>query len=181
MKQPLVLFVDGPLNPAEFLAEEFPLRQTQALLITLDEVEAWLTEANNYFGPRHVPHRRRRLPPHPCLESHRDWLDMAQNYVFDLRDALEQEDDGGDLMKCRLTADDPLIEALETVLDNCPGDDEIRDEHLKAPVAETLIALTSFWIDRICQLLKRLLALAMGDGEVLAILNRQKILAQLNL
>lgn len=180
MKQPLIFFVDGPLTPAEFLAEKFPLRQTQALLITLDELEAWLTEAKNHFGPRHVPHKRRGMPPHPCLDSHRCWLDMVQNFALDMRDAFEQDEEDSDLLKCRLTADDPLIEELETVLDYCPGDDEIRDEHLKAPVAETLIALTSFWIDRICQLLKRLLALAIGDGEVLAILNRQKILAQLS-
>jgi len=180
MKQPLVFFVDGPLTPAAFLAEEFPLLQTQALLITLDELEAWIDEAKNRLGPAHVPKKRRGLPPTPCLENYRDWLDLAQNYVLDMRDAFEEDEDGGELLKCRLTADDPLIDALETVLDNCPSEDEIRESYQDTAVAETLLSLTGFWIERICQLFKRLLSLAMGDGEPLAILKRQKVLAQLN-
>lgn len=180
MKQPLVFFVDGPLTTAEFLAEEFPLLQTQALLITLDELDAWITEAKSRLGPADVPKKRRGLRPQPCLESYRDWLDMAQNHVLDMRDACEEDEDGGELLKCRLTADDPLIEALETALDNCPSEDEIRESYQDVALAETLISLTGFWIERICQLLKRLLSLAMGDGETLAILNRQKVLAELS-
>jgi hypothetical protein len=180
MKQPLVFFADGPLTPAEFLAEDFPLLQTQALLISLDELEAWIDEAKKHLGPAHLSEMHQGLPPRPCLEGHRDWLNMAQNYVLDMRDAVEEDEDGGELLKCRLTADDPLIEALETVLDNCPSEDEIRESYQDVALAETLISLTGFWIERICQLLKRLLSLAMGDGETLAILNRQKVLAELS-
>ena len=121
MKQPLVFLADGPLTPVEFLAEDFPLLQTQALLITLDELEAWVTEAQIRFRPVRVLKERQCSPPKPCLESCREWLDMAQNYVLDMREALEEDEDSDDLLKCRLTADDPLIEALETVLDNCMG------------------------------------------------------------
>lgn len=180
MKQPLVFLADGPLTPAEYLAKEFPLLQTQALLITLDELEAWVTEAKNRLGSVHIPQQRRGLPPKLCLESYRDWLDMVQNYVLDMRDAIEEDEDGDDLLNCRLTADDPLIEALETVLDNRPSDNEIRETYRDAALAETLAALTNFWIDRIYQLLKRVLSVATGDGEVLTILNRQKVLAQLS-
>ncbi len=180
MKQPLVFLADGPLTPVEFLAEDFPLLQTQALLITLDELEAWVTEAQIRFRPVRVLKERQCSPPKPCLESCREWLDMAQNYVLDMREALEEDEDSDDLLKCRLTADDPLIEALETVLDNCPSGDEIRESFRDTDMAEALAALTDFWIDRISQLLKRVLALATGDGEVLAILGRQRVLAQLN-
>lgn len=48
MKQPLVFLTDGTLTPAEYLAEEFPLHQTQALLITLNETEVWVPTVYSY-------------------------------------------------------------------------------------------------------------------------------------
>lgn len=63
--QPLVFFVDGPLTPPEALAEEFPYRQTQALIITLDEIEAWVEQAKTCFGTVRLS----------CMDTHREWLD----------------------------------------------------------------------------------------------------------
>lgn len=167
--QPLVFFVDGPLTPAAALAEEFPFRQTQALIMTLDEIEPWVEQAKACFGSSRVP----------CLDTHREWLDLVLNYTFDVRDALDEGEDK-ELIACRLAADDWPVEALLTVLDNCPTADDITENQRNEAMGETLVSLTGFWIEHIRQLLQRLLSIAIGDGEVLAILHRQQTLAQLH-
>ena len=167
--QHLVFFVDGPLTPPEAVAEEFPYRQTQALIITLDEIEAWVEQAKICFGTAHLP----------CMDAHREWLDQVLNHTLDMRDALDEEEDE-DLIACRLTAEDPLVEALLTVLDNCPDGEEITEHQRNEAVGETLVSLTSFWIQHLQMLLKRLLSTVTGDGEVLAIIHRQETLAKLH-
>jgi len=167
--QPLVFFVDGPLTPAEVLAEEFPFRQTQALIMTLDEIEAWVEQAKECFGPSRVP----------CLDSHREWLDLVLNYTLDVRDALEEGEEKK-IIACRLSADDWPVEALLTVLDNCPTGDDITENQRNEAMGDTLVSLTGFWIEHIRQLLKRLLSQVIGDGEELAILHRQETLSQLH-
>ncbi len=167
--QPLVFFVDGPLTPPEALAEELPYRQTQSLTITLDEIEAWVEQAKICFGTVRLP----------CMDAHREWLDLVLNHTLDMRDALNEEVDE-DLIACRLTADDPLVEALLTVLDNSPDGDEITEHQRSEAVGETLASLTSFWIQHIQMLLKSLLSTVTGDGEVLAIIHRQETLAKLH-
>jgi hypothetical protein len=167
--QPLVFFVDGPLTSPEALTEEFPYRQTQALIITLDEIEAWIEQAKICFCTVRLP----------CMDAHREWLDLVLNHTLDMRDALNEEEDK-DLIACRLTADDPLVEALLTVLDNCPDRDEITERQRSEAVGETLASLTSFWIQHIQMLLIRLLSTVTGDGEVLAIIHRQETLAKLH-
>lgn len=166
--QPLVFFVDGPLTLPEALAEEFPYRQTQALIITLDKIEAWVEQAKICFGTSRLQ----------CMDAHREWLDLVLNHTLDMRDALEEKDE--DLIACRLSADDPLVEALLTVLDNRPDGDEITENQRNEAVGETLVSLTSFWIQHLQMLLKRLLSTVTGDGEVLAIIHRQETLAKLH-
>ncbi len=148
---------------------EFPYRQTQALIITLDEIEAWVEQAKICFGTAHLP----------CMDAHREWLDQVLNHTLDMRDALDEEEDE-DLIACRLTAEDPLVEALLTVLDNCPDGEEITEHQRNEAVGETLVSLTSFWIQHLQMLLKRLLSTVTGDGEVLAIIHRQETLAKLH-
>ena len=167
--QPLIFFVDAPLTPPDALAEEFLYRQTQALIITLDEVEAWVEQAKMCFGTVYIR----------CLVAHREWLDLVLNHTLDMRDALDEEEDEG-LIACRLTADDPLVEALLTVLDNCPDGDEITENQRNEAVGEALVSLTSFWVHHIQMLLQRLLSIVTGDGEVLAVIRRQETLAKLN-
>lgn len=167
--QPLVFFVDGPLTPPDALADEFPFRQTQALIITLDEIEAWVEQAKICFGTVRLS----------CMDAHREWLDLVLNLTLDMRDALDEDEDK-DLIACRLTADDPLFEALLTVFDNCPDGDEITENQRNEAVGETLVSLTSFWIQHLQMLLKRLLSTVTGDGEVLAIIHRQETLAKLH-
>lgn len=167
VRKALIFFVDTQYNTADSLAEDYPLLQTKALLATLGEIELWARQARICLGPEV-----------PCLTAHREWLDMVENHVEDMLDALDE--DNKELETCQLDADDPLIEALETVLDCCPEDDEIRDELRNKSVAEPLVSLSAFWINQLQHLLKRLLGQVTGSGEVLATIKRQETLDSLS-
>lgn len=168
-KLPLVFWVDGLLPPAEAFAEDYPLRQTQALLLTLSELSAWLDQARMSFGGARIP----------SLDTHHDWFDMVENLVDDVWAAVEDEQDH-DVISCHLAADDLLIEELDTVLDNLPSPDDILENLRSEALGDVLRSLTSFWVEQLRLRLVRLQSQLMGDGEVLAVLNRQEALAQLS-
>lgn len=168
-QQALVFFSEGLLTPVESIAEDYPLRQTQALAITLEEISAWVEQARRVFGetkPR-------------ALDAHFEWFDMVDNVVEDTYSAIEEEEDQ-DVIKCRLKADDPLVEEIEVVLDNCPSDDEVIEGVRNKAVGTALAGLANFWVEQLRLRIVRLQAVVMGDGEVLAIINRQQLLANLH-
>lgn len=179
MKRPMLFGVEGELADIESYSEDFPLMQTQALLITLDEIEAWVSHARSHFGSESLR----------SIQSHKKWLEMVGGYVSEVRDVLEDGYDGdGDddidvrrVIACRLNADDFLMESLEAVFLGFPEDDEIIDHQKGKAIAQTLIALTGFWMDQIYLLLQRLQSILAGDGEVLAILKRHDLLVRLPL
>lgn len=167
--EPLVFCVDGLLTPASFYEAEYPLRQTQALLLTVDELSAWADQARVAIGTSDMS----------ALSGYRDWLDMIENLIEDLWFAVEEEPDER-LITCRLSADDPLIEQIDTVLDNLPSLEDICDQIRGKAMGDTLSSLLGFWIQQVEDRLRRLSAIAVGDGEVLAILKRQEALSQLH-
>lgn len=167
--EPLVFCVDGLLTPVSFYEAEYPLRQTQALLLTVDELSAWVDQARLAVGTSDLP----------ALGSYRDWLAMIENLIEDLWFAVEEEPDER-LIACRLSADDPLIEQIDTVLDNLPSLEDIRDQIRGKAMGDTLTSLLGFWIQQVEDRIRRLSAIAIGDGEVLAILKRQDVLAQVH-
>lgn len=170
MNRPLVFRSACALVLPEDYAEDFPYRQTRAVLVTLDELEAWLQQAKTCFGSA----------PLPLLDRHRQWLAAVEEHLEDIRDALEDDEDeeNGALVGCRLSADDPWVESLETLLDNCPDESVIEVQQADAALAATINSLTEFWIEQIARLLRQELSLITGDGEVLSLLKRQAILAQ---
>ena len=167
-RQPLVFMTDSELITAEALAENFPFGQTQALLMTLEEISAWAEQARTSFGETKVR----------VLEAHFDWLDMVENLVADTWSAIEDDEDQ-DVVRCQLVADDPLVEAMEVVLDNCPSVDDVIDGMRDKAVGAALASLADFWVEQLRLRVIRLQSVAMGDGEVLAILKRQQLMANL--
>lgn len=167
MARPLVFFIDAPLSEAEELEEDFHYKPTQALYMLLEEIEAWVDQAQACFG----------IAPARCLDSHHEWLNAIQNFLESIYEALEDEEP--DVMKCQLSADDDLYDALDTLLDSCPADDRIIEELRDKKVAQALVGLSGFWINHLTSLLKRLKSFMSNDGEVLAMLSRQKVLAAL--
>lgn len=168
-QQALVLMAEGQLTPVESIAEDYPLHQTQALAITLEEISAWVEQARRVFGetkPR-------------ALDAHFEWFDLVDNLVEDTYSAIEEDEDQ-DVIKCRLAADDPLMEEIEVVLDNCPSADEVIEGVRNKAVGTALASLVDFWVEQLRLRIVRLQAVVMGDGEVLAIINRQQVLAKLH-
>lgn len=178
MKRPMLFGIEGELADVELYSEDFPLKQTQALLITLDDIEAWVSHAKDHFGSDSLR----------SLAKHKNWLSIVENYVLEVRDVLDygyddDEDDDIELrrvIRCRLNADDPLVESLEAVFSDFPDDDDISEHQKGKAVAQTLISLTRFWMDQIYQLLQRMLSIITGDGEVLTILKRHELLTKLS-
>lgn len=179
MKRPMLFGVEGELAAIESYAEYFPLMQTQALLITLDEIEAWVSHAKSHFGSESLR----------SIQGHKKWLEMVSGYVSEVRDVLEDgcdgdEDDDIDVRRviaCRLNADDFLVESLEAAFLDFPEDEDISDHQKGKAIAQTLISLTRFWMDQIYLLLQRLHSIITGDGEVLAILKRHDLLVRIPL
>lgn len=168
-KEALVFCVDGLLTPVSYYEAEYPLRQTQALLLTLDELSAWLDQARSSLGSGEFS----------ALSGYRDWLDLIENLIEDLWFAVEEEPNQA-LLACCLSADDPFIEQIETVLDNIPSSEDLREQIRGKALADTLASLLGFWITQLSARLNRLLSIATGDGEVLAVLQRQEALNQIH-
>lgn len=174
----MLFFTEGALAPAAFYAQGFPLKQTQSLLMTLDEIDAWVVHAKKHFGNESLA----------SLNDHKEWLDMVENHTMDIRYVIEEGNDSNEeaylerkrAIACILSAEDILVESLESVIDNRPHNDAILNEQRSKALAQTLASLTSFWIDQIHLLLKRLLSIITGDSEVVAILKRQELLAKLS-
>ena len=168
MTHPLVFFVGVPFANADELAETFPYKQSQALVIILNEANTWLGEAMDRFGNSKVK----------GLAAHCKWLVAVEAYVDLLWEAIN-DDDEIDVLTCRLSADDALYDDLDSLINDCPSDDEITSTVQNRAMAEVLVSLTGFWIDNIRRLLVSLLSQISNDGETLSVLGRQKILAQI--
>jgi len=168
MKQPLVFYVDTPLISVEELVESFPLRQTQALIVVLSEVDAWLGLAKEKIGMSAVK----------GMDAHSAWLASVDNYLEIIGEAIDDEEP--ELIACRLTADDALYDALEFLIDDCPSDDEISDSVKNKAMAKLLVSLSVFWVDHVRHQLIRLLSQISGDGETLTILHRQETLTKIS-
>ena len=168
-RQPLVFMTDRALVSSDTFADEYPLRQTQALLVTLEEISAWAEQMRMALGETRVR----------ALEAHFDWLDMVENLVEDTWSAIEDDEDQG-VINCQLVADDPLVEEIEMVLDNCPSADDVIEGTRNKALGAALASLADFWVEQLRSNIVRMQSVVMGDGEVLAILKRQQRLAKLH-
>jgi hypothetical protein len=155
----------GEGSQLDELAEAYPLKQTQALVLAIEEVFGWATKARKMYGD----------PAPACLQEHSNWLDRVEELLEELEDAID--DEGDDLARCRQSADDPWYDAVDELLGNFPEDniefeaDELGEyDDLRGAVER----LTSFWLDNVRRHLRTVLSVMSGDGEVLAMLARYR-------
>jgi hypothetical protein len=144
------------------LAEEYPLKQTQALILAIDETSAWAAEASEMFG----------TPDSGALVDYAEWIVEVEDLLENLRDAI---DDDKDLMKCRLRGDDEWYEAVDETLSRMPNDNiefAIEQEEAEQALLDALNRMTGFWIEQVQKRLVTVLQLMSGDGEVLSIVAR---------
>ncbi|WP_153111588.1 hypothetical protein [Propionivibrio limicola] len=165
------LIVDTGLSmdTADDLAEDYPFRQTQALLMVIGEADAWINCACQHIG---------QTPP-ACLASVVQWLARAEDFLGDITEEIE--DGNEDVSLGRLSADDDLYDLLDEIITGKPewdcwdeDDDSLPDE----ATYNTLISLVEFWIDNVETHLIRVQQHFIGDGEVLGILSRQQCLTK---
>lgn len=164
---PLVIFTEFPLVPAEKLEDDFPYLQTQALMMLINEIEAWSHEAQAAIGDDHCRH----------VVDHWQWFGNVDNYLFSLVEEIQSGDP--DVARCQLTADHDFYNSIDLLLDFPPTAEDVAMLMRDKIVARTLASLLSFWTENICHKLRELQAHLSGDGEVLQRLTRQKTLLKL--
>lgn len=156
---------DSQLVDLDELAEEHPSKQTQALLLAIDEARAWIAMAREMIG----------VPPPKCLAEHEDWLRDASAVLEGIEEDI---DDDEDLAQCRQCADDPSYAALDELLDQYPDSElelQVADHNLR----EAVERLSDFWLENTRKLLVRVQSITSGDGEILRMLSRWRALRSL--
>jgi hypothetical protein len=146
------------------LAEDYPLLQTQALVLSIEEALSWLTLSRSMFG----------VPAHDCLTAYSAWLDQVEETLESLMAEIDEDDD---LARCRQSADDPWYDSLDDLLENFPeeeiqfGADNLEEyEELRSAFER----MATFWAEQLRRRVVAVLNQMSGDGEVLAILSHYK-------
>ena len=134
------------------LASEYPLKQTQALILAIEETRDWVLRSQKMIGDR----------PPECLKERSEWLEQVATSLQNLEDAMDEDDD---LAACRLGADDPWYDAIIELCEACP-DDWGSDGALH----EAVERMSRFWITNVRHHLQVISSLMSGDGEVIAML-----------
>lgn len=138
------------------LASEYPLKQTQALILAIEETRDWVSRSHKLLGDQ----------PPECLRERSGWLERVEVALQNLEDAIDEDDD---LEACRLGADDPWYDAISGLCDACP-DDWGSDGALH----EAVERMSLFWIDNVRHHLRGVGSLMSGDGEVIAMLQKYR-------
>ncbi len=146
------------------LAEDYPLLQTQALVLSIEEALSWLTLSRSMFG----------ATAHECLIAYSAWLDQVEETLESLMAEIDEDDD---LALCRQSADDPWYDSVEDLLENFPedeiqfGTDERGDYEALHGAFERM---ATFWAEQLRRRVVAVLNQMSGDGEVLAMLSHYK-------
>lgn len=151
---------NGDLLNLEDLAEEYPYKQTQALVLAIDEAEVWLALAQKMIGTGHQATQ---------LAEIEQWLQDCAEALEAFSDELDDED----VARCRLSADHELYELLDELIDNRPNDLvelDVDDEALDGAVNR----MSEFWVTQVFHRVRDVLTVASGDGEPLAIISRHQ-------
>lgn len=160
----VLLFETGlEIRDLEALASEYPFKQTQALILAMDETTAWIEMAQKMIGS----------PAPGCLEEHAKWLEFAATTVQELYENLENEVDE-DLTRCNQKADDEDYDALEEVLIAYPDYGIDPDEGFEEGLVVAFDRMLAFWLENTRNHLARVQSVMSGAEDVMAILSRQK-------
>lgn len=148
-------FIDlGSGSDLNDLVSEYPLKQTQALILAIEEARDWVLRSEKMFGDR----------PPECLKERSDWLKEVEVLLQSLEEAIDEEDD---LEACNLSADDPWYDAIVELGDVCPD-----DWGCDGALHEAVERMSRFWITNVRHHLRVISSLMSGNGEVFSILKK---------
>jgi hypothetical protein len=168
-EQVLIFETGSKIRDIEVLAAEFPFKQTQALILAMDEATAWIEMAQEMIG----------APAPDCLEKHAKWLEFALTTIQELDENLEDEVDD-DLTRCNQRADDEYFDAIGEVLMAYPDYGIDPDECFEEGLADAFDRMLVFWLDHTRNHLARVQGVMSGAEDVMAMLSRQKKLGAIS-
>lgn len=146
------------------LADDYSLKQTQALMLAIEEAINWLALARTMFG----------TPAHECLAAYSTWLDEVEESLDSLMAEIDEDDD---LAACRQSADDPWYDIVDELLANFPQDEIQFDSDEWGNYEElrgALERMATFWVEQLRRRVVAVLNVMSGDCEVLAMLSHYK-------
>jgi hypothetical protein len=160
----------GYMVSLELLEKHYPLKQTQALVLAIEETDHWIALGQEMLGD----------PAPVCLKLYADWLARAAYFMEDLREEIGKNPDGedpehNDLVACRLTADDLWYDELDEMISSTP-EDKVEFESVGGEDYENfrdaVERMASFWIDNVRRRLIEIQSVMSGEGDVLAMLRQ---------
>ena len=131
------------------LKDKYPIKNTQALILLIEEALRWISRAHNLFGSS----------PPTCLKARLNWLAKVEKTLKKFEIAIEE---GKYLAGPDLGADVAWCKTIDKLLNAFP-EDELGDE---GDLYEVIDNLSSFWLDNIYSKLNNTRSVMSGDADV---------------
>jgi len=166
MPQPKRIYAftaSGNCSKLSEMADEYPNKQTQALILSIEEALDWTSLARKMFND----------PPPECLNEYTKWLDQVEDLLEDLQAEIDED---ADLAECRQRADEPWYDSVDELLRACPEDEiEFETDKMGGDYEDLRSAferMVVFWIKNVRQRIVSVQDIMSGDGERLAMLKK---------
>ena len=154
----------------ELLEKHYPLKQTQALVLAVEETDHWIALGQEMLGD----------PAPACLKAYSDWLVRAAYFMEDLREEIDKKTDREDpehdnLVACRLAVDDLWYDELDEVISDTPenkvgfetaGGDDYDD------LRDAVERMAKFWIGNVLRRLIEIQSVISGERDALGMLRQ---------
>jgi hypothetical protein len=164
-KRPLIFMAVGEMSQAKDLEENYPFKFVQALIMAIEEAEAWVKQGLALLGE----------DPPDCVSHHRFWLSLAEDCFEEVRELIRAEE----IKNRNKSADDPINELIEATMTRYPEND--FDDWYGEDAPETIaIRMAVFWVEQSRNHLINVQKILLGDGEILGQLSRQDKLSAIH-
>jgi hypothetical protein len=154
----------------ELLEKHYPLKQTQALVLAVEETDHWIALGQEMLGD----------PAPPCLQDYSDWLVRAADFLDELLGAINQETGDEDpendsLVTCGQTVGNLWYDELDEVIAVFPKDEielKAAEGEDNEDLRDAVERMATFWIDNVRKRLIEIQSVMSGDGDVLGMLRK---------
>jgi hypothetical protein len=154
----------------ELLEKHYPLKQTQALVLAVEETDHWIALGQEMLGD----------PAPLCLQDYSDWLVRAADFLDELLGAINQETgdedpENNNLVTCCQTAGNLWYDVLGEVIAAFPEDEielEVAEGEGNEDLRDAVERMATFWIDNVRKRLIEIQSVMSGEGDVLGMLRQ---------
>jgi hypothetical protein len=167
----------GYMVPLELLAEHYPLKQTQALVLAIEETDHWIALGQQMLGD----------PAPPCLQNYSEWLVRAADFLDELLGAINQETGDEDpenksLVTCGQTAGNLWYDELDEVIAAFPKDGielKAAEGEDNEDLRDAVERMATFWIENVHRRLVEIKSVMSGSRDVLWMLREYQTVGML--